>query len=133
MQQGNNKKKKLKTKVTQETIDKIIYNYNSGMGLKASGEEFYIGPYAVRNILTNNNITIRTQSDSAILSNINRKNFFCNLDYFKSQSSNMAYILGFLVTDGYIPLDKNEVKITSAQKEAELLEKIKKELEYTGN
>ena len=64
MQQENNKKKKLKTKVTQETIDKIIYNYNSGMGLKASGEEFHIGPYAVRNFLTNNNITIRTQSDS---------------------------------------------------------------------
>ena len=32
MQQENNKKKKLKTKVTQETIDKIIYNYNSGWG-----------------------------------------------------------------------------------------------------
>lgn len=132
MQQEENKKKKLKTKTTQEVINKIINNYNKGMGLKASGEEFNIGPYAVRNILVNNNITIRTQSESAILSNINRKKYFCNLNYFKTQSPNMAYILGFLAADGYIPLDKNEIKITLAQKDAELLEKIKKELEFTG-
>ena len=127
-----NEKKKLKTKIPQEIIEKIIINYNKGMGLKASGEEFNISAYVVRNILINNDITIRTQSESAVLSNINRKKYFCNLNYFKTQSSNMAYILGFLAADGYISLNKNEIKITLAQKDAELLEKIKKELEFTG-
>lgn len=125
-------KGKLKSKTTPEIEQEIIKYYLAGNGLKSTGAKFGYGPYVTRNILVKNNIPIRNFSQSAILSNINRKKFFCNINYFKNQSANMAYILGFLAADGYIGLNNNEIKITLAEKDSELLQKIKNELEYTG-
>ena len=125
-------KGKLKSKTTPEIEQEIINYYLAGNGLKSTGSKFGYGAYATKSILIKNNIPIRNFSQSAILSNINRKKFFCDVDYFKTQSANMAYILGFLAADGYVGLNNNEIKITLAEKDSELLEKIKEELKYTG-
>jgi hypothetical protein len=53
---------------------------------------------------------------------------YVNHSYFKTWSSNMAYILGYIATDGCIA-PKNRLKIGSVDRE--ILEKISKELNST--
>ena len=126
-------KKVEKIHVSKDIEDKIVENYLNGKGLISSGKDFGIGPQKVRNILVSRNIKIRSYSESASISNTLRKKYFCNLDYFKHENQKMAYILGFISADGSISLEGNVLKISLARKDRELLEKIKNELEYTGN
>lgn len=126
------KKGQEKIILSKEIEQKIIKNYNSGMGLKASGDEFGISSYKVKTILLKYNIYCRNQSESASIQNILRKKYFCNENFFKTQNSDMAYILGFLAADGTVRKDCNEIKITVAQKDKDILEKIKEKLEFTG-
>lgn len=51
-----------------------------------------------------------------------------NHHYFKHWSANMAYILGFLVADGYIDKKYRFITFAIHQKDIEILEFIKKEL-----
>lgn len=125
-------RKTQKYKVDQEIELKIVENYKKGMGLIASGKEFNIGYYKVKKILDKYGIYYRNKKESIQKRNTLIKKYHCNEDYFKTQSPNMAYILGFLAADGSIGLNNNEIKITLAEKDSELLEKIKNELEYTG-
>lgn len=85
-------------------------------------------PNIVKNILKKYNIHIRTQQEAAILSNKNRATHKKE-DYFSTQNSNMAWLLGFLAADGSIRKNENEIKIGLSIKDKEILEKIKKELE----
>lgn len=126
-------KKAEKIHVSKDIEDKIVENYLNGKGLISSGKDFGIGPQKVRNILVSRNIKIRSYSESASISNSLRKKYFCNLDYFKNENQKMAYILGFISADGSISLEGNVLKISLARKDRELLEKIKNELEYTGD
>lgn len=125
-------KNKEKVHLPKDIEDKIVENYLNGKGLASSGKDFKIGPQKVRNILVNRNIKIRSYSESASISNSLRKKYSCNLDYFKNENSRMAYILGFVAADGSISLEGNVLKISLSRKDRELLEKIKDELEYTG-
>lgn len=126
-------KDKNKVVISKETELKIIENYTiKQFGIKKSGEEFGISEYLVKKILIKNNIPIRTLHNSIIVNNKNRRKYFCNENYFKVQSNNMAYILGFLAADGTVSKSSNEIKITVSNKDKELLQKIKEELEYTG-
>lgn len=125
--QGKNRKK-----LSEEEKQIIINKYNNGEGARAIGKNYNCGDYAVKNILRDNNIKLRTQSESTQISNKNRKKYFCNENYFKYQNENMAYILGFLAADGTVALKSNEIKISVAEKDSDILNKIKKELEYTG-
>lgn len=45
----------------------------------------------------------------------------------------MAYILGFLASDGTISLKKNTIKIGLSKKDEEILKKIKQEIEIENN
>lgn len=119
--------------VLDPTIEqKIINNYQSGKGLIASGKEFGVSYYKVKAILDKYNITCRNKHESIQIKNkVNRK-YFCNENYFKTQSADMAYILGFLAADGTVRKDNNEIKITLAECDSELLEKIKDKLQFTG-
>lgn len=118
--------------IDKEIEDKIVEEYLSGKGLAASGKKYNVTQFKVRKILEKRGIKIRSFSESASISNTLRKKYFCNVDYFKNENENMAYILGFLAADGTIRLKSNDLKITLSRKDKELLEKIKKELEYTG-
>lgn len=85
-------------------------------------------PDKVKQVLKEANIHIRTQQESAILSNKKRATKK-NISYFSTQNSNMAWLLGFIASDGSIRKDENEIKIGLAITDKEILEKIKKELE----
>ena len=121
-----------KYEVSEEIQNKIITNYLNGMGLIASGKEFGVGYYKVRKILAENNIHIRDKHEGIQVRNIAERKYHFNENYFKNMNSNVAYIVGFLAADGTIASNSNCVKLTLAQKDAELLEKIKKELEFDG-
>lgn len=123
------KNKKVFSEIEQKNI---IKDYKNGESLRSISKKYNFGVYAIKTFLQKNNINLRTQIESAKISNCNRKKYFCNENYFKNQSSNMTYILGFLAADGTISLKSNEIKISVAEKDSNILEKIKNELEYTG-
>lgn len=111
-------------------IEEIISRYNSGFGLKRSGEPFKISQYLVKKILKENNIQIRNFAEAARVSD--RDVITINHQYFKTENPNMAYILGLLASDGTIRKDSNSIKLTLAEKDSEILYKIKDELSYKG-
>lgn len=117
--------------LTLEQEKQIIYYYqDKKMGQIAVSKKVLgvSNPNIVKNILKKYNIHIRTQQEAAILSNKNRASHKKE-DYFSTQNSNMAWLLGFLAADGSIRKNENKIKIGLSIKDKEILEKIKKELE----
>lgn len=110
------------------------------MGRLAAGREFGLSDRAVKKILREAGVHIRTQRESVILKNEVSKKYNNNSDYFSTESPNMAYIMGFIAADGTIRKNSNLIKITLSARDRELLEKIKEEIgieveikDYTTN
>lgn len=82
----------------------------------------------VKEVLKKYNIPIRDFSHAAIVSNKNRA-LKKNEEYFSEQTHNMAWILGFLASDGTVSSSDNTIKICLSMKDKEILEKIKAEIE----
>lgn len=55
-----------------------------------------------------------------------------NDNYFKVQSHNMAYILGFLASDGGVSKNTNHFSLEIQKSDEEILYKIKDEIKYEG-
>ena len=117
--------------LTEDQKKLIIKNYNNGHGLHYCAKIVGVSnPEIVKRVLKENNIHIRDFYESKLIASErhdcekNKKR-----DYFQKESSNMAWLLGFLASDGTIRLNSNEIKIGLAKKDKEILEKIKKELE----
>ena len=81
----------------------------------------------VKDILNKYNIPIRNRHEAAILSNKNRESDK-DKTYFSRENSNMAWMLGFLASDGYISKKDNEIGIGLARKDHDILEIIRNEL-----
>lgn len=63
-----------------------------------------------------------------------RRQYTLNENYFKEvDNSNKAYILGFIYADGSISLNKGSLVICISEKDKEILNFIKEELNYSGN
>lgn len=82
----------------------------------------------VKEVLKKHGIPIRDFSQAASESNKNRA-LYKNEDYFNEESSNMAWILGFLASDGTVSSSNNTIKIGLSARDKEILEKIKKEIQ----
>lgn len=61
------------------------------------------------------------------------KNNLLKHDYFKTWSSNMAYILGFVAADGSIHCKRPYLTIELQERDSYILSFIKKELNHNGN
>lgn len=123
-----NAKKQNSKQVPQEIQDQVIYNYNVlRMGLIPSGKPFNLSQQAVKTILQKNGVYIR----SYVESKDNLRKYQINDDYFKTQSHNMAYILGFLAADGNVSKKENGISINLRSHDKEILEKINKEIGNT--
>lgn len=110
---------------TQKEIDILINNYvNKKWGLLKSGAELGLGKKVVKRILQENGIKIRDNAEAHRVYQINDS-------YFDKESHNMAYILGFLASDGNISTKDNKIKIGLSAVDKEILEKIKEELQST--
>ena len=120
--------------LSQKVIDKIIYDYTvNRYGLIKTGKQNGVGERIVRKILLENKIHIRSQSEAAIIANIQRRQFNLNDNYFSSENERMAYLLGFLASDGTIDKKNNRIKIGLYSVDKDFLIKIKKELGYEGD
>lgn len=118
----------------QEVVDKIIYDYTiNKYGLIKTGKNNGVGERIVRRVLLENKIHIRSRGEAAILSNIQRRQFNLNDNYFSIENSNMAYLLGFLASDGTVDKKNNRIKIGLSSVDREFLVKIKEELNYEGD
>lgn len=120
----------MKDYFTKEQEELIIHLYvDEGRGqlycAKACGST---NVSKVKEVLRKNNISIRDFSHAASLSNQNRA-YKKNESYFDIPTSNMAWLVGFLASDGSISSSDNAIKIGLAKKDREILEKIKKEVE----
>ena len=82
----------------------------------------------VKEVLHKYGIPIRNFSQAASASNKNRA-LKKNENYFKVQTPNMAWLLGFLASDGTVSSSDNTIKICLSAKDKEVLEKIKEEVE----
>lgn len=86
----------------------------------------------VKKVLNKYNIHIRNFSEAATKSNINRAKYK-NKEYFNHQNENMAWLLGFLASDGSVSSSDNGIKIGLAKKDREILEKIKQEVDIEND
>lgn len=82
----------------------------------------------VKEVLKKYNIPIRNFAQAAAESNKNRA-LKKNENYFSIQSHNMAWLLGFLASDGSVSSSDNTIKIGLSAKDKDILEKIKAEVE----
>lgn len=113
----------------QQVVDGIIDNYvNKKMGQKKSGEPYGVAVATVQKILEENNISTRNLHDSIVLSNqINVRNVIYSKDeeFFSKESHNMAWVLGFLASDGNVSKDRNKIRIELSYIDEEILQRIK--------
>lgn len=108
----------------QEIEQKVVENYQKGWGQLRSGKEFGLSSQEVKKILSRNNIEIRdfSQANSQDPTTMRYKK---NKNFFKTESSDMAWLLGFLASSSTISSNGNRIKIELADVDKEILEKIK--------
>lgn len=84
-------------------------------------------PSIVKKVLKKYGIKIRNYKEAAILNNKNRVKYTSkDIDFFDNQSSDMAWVLGFIAAKGCIRKKGNKIKIGLSIKDYDVLEKIKK-------
>lgn len=108
----------------------IINNYtNKKYGQLKAGREFGVNATTVKKILLKNNIKIRDLNEAICIANQTNdrtiQNYQKNCNFFKEQSPNMAWMLGFLASDGNISKNSNRIRIELSIVDKEILEKIK--------
>ena len=104
-------------------IDEILVlkMYNDGFTMMEISTHFKYKSYTtVRGILLKNNIYLKSQIGSKSRKKKINEDFFTNID-----SSEKAYILGWVLSDGYV----NKYKLTFCIKDVEILHIIKEKLE----
>ena len=84
-------------------------------------------PYLLKKYLQKTGIHIRNKHE-AIVSENHRRAYNIDEHYFSSQNSNMAWLLGFLASDGCVSSERNEIIIHLAKADLEILERIKTEI-----
>lgn len=114
--------------IPENIAEKVIYNYCVlKKGLVPSGAPYGLTQYMVEKILKDYGVRKRTYTEAKD----GLRKYTVNDDYFKSQSHNMAYILGLLAADGNIGKKENSINISLHQQDKEILEKINQEIQNT--
>lgn len=109
------------TKIPDNVQDQIVYNYTIlGQGLQTAGKSFGYSQKTVETLLKNRGVKLRTYIEAK---DVQRK-YHVDDNFFKRQSSDMAYILGFLAADGSISSKENGIFLELHQQDEEILKKI---------
>lgn len=114
---------------TEEQKEFMVYNYTVlKRGVNAIGRDLNTSGITIQRHLKKMGVKIRNIQKSM------QKCRAYNVDdnYFKKQSHNMAYILGFIASDGHVSKNTNHFNIDILEKDEEILYKIKKELSFEG-
>ena len=114
---------------TEEQKEFIVYNYTVlKRGVNAIGRDVGIAGITIQRYLKKWGVKVRNRQEAMK----ECRAYNVNDDYFKVQSHNMAYILGFLASDGGVSKNSNHFSIDIQQADEEILYKIKEELNYEG-
>lgn len=114
-----------KTILTKEQENAIIVSYISGISQNQLAKDYKVSTGTIKRALIRNQIKIRTiQETNTTKFNINH-NFF-NIN---NQTSESAYILGLLASDGWVSKEDNCVCIELQQSDKQILIDINKILE----
>ena len=114
------------SELSKEQKEIILDNYvNKKQGLQTAGKEFGASQFTVERLLKEYNIKKRsyTEAKQAL------RKYFVNDDFFKTQTPDMAYLLGFIAADGSVSKEENGIFIQLNEKDEELLEKIRKRVD----
>lgn len=114
----------MKNSIKDIDDNKILELYNSGLGIIAISKYFGYSDIRtkIKSVLKLNHIALKSHKDSR-----GSRKYEFKQDYFKNiDSENKAYILGLIVSDGYIPPQK--CRFTFQIKDLEILQFITKEL-----
>lgn len=109
-------------KIPENIKDEIVYRYvYEKKGLIATGSLWGLSQKRVETVLKERGIPKRTYTEAK---KIGRK-YSVDDNFFKNQSPEMAYILGFLAADGYVSTKENLISIQLQESDQDFLEKIK--------
>lgn len=108
---------------TKEQEQYIINSYKSGKSKNQLRLEFNVSEGVIKRILEKSHIKIRQIQES------NKRKFSINDNYFDTENSNMAYILGLWAADGNVNSKENRLDLELNSVDAEILEQIKEELQ----
>lgn len=134
---GAQKGGRKKQEVSIDLQKKIVELYEQGNGMQKIVEMLHLnhGTDWVKRILKDHGVQIRNALEaSQTRKNVDLRKYKLNDDY-PLESHNGAWLMGFIAADGYLPITNgamNRVVITLQRQDEDLLEMIKKELEYTG-
>lgn len=109
-------------KLTEQDKQRIIDEYWKGTKFSQINEILGVSRRSVSRVLKENGVQTR------------RKNrYTLNEDYFEEiDSEEKAYILGFMLADGYVDIATNYVVIQLTEGDLQLLEDIAKAINFTG-
>lgn len=106
----------------------LIKLYNEGNSLTYLSKYYNITTSKIKNILQINNIRIRNRREQTVITNQKRQKNVNHSYFSKIDSYSKAWLLGFLMADGTVRKDTNEIKIGLGLRDKEILERIKEEL-----
>ena len=115
------------------STQELIELYEKGESIAGLSRLSGLTTYMVKKILVDNKVKVRTRAEQNVITNMSRKRpvdetYFSNIDTY-----NKGWVLGFLMADGTVRDDRNEIKIGLSSVDKEILEKIKKELKISQN
>lgn len=117
----NNIPKRTKGGIYSIPEQEVIARYKNGESCQVIADSFKVTFHTISNILEKNNIVRDNKY----------KNINLNENYFeKIDSSDKAYFLGFMLTDGNVSLNENTIRLSLSSKDEEILNIFK---EKTGN
>lgn len=98
--------------------EEIIYSYKKGETIRNIASSYNVDPRTVSSFLKQFGINIKKPRPPKIYSV--KEDIFQNID-----TEEKAWMLGFIYADGYIDSSKTKLKFTLAEKDKDVLEKIK--------
>lgn len=98
--------------------EEIISSYKKGETIRNIASSYNVDPRTVSSFLKQFGINIKKPHPPKIYSV--KEDIFQNID-----TEEKAWVLGFIYADGYIDSSKTKLKFTLAEKDRDVLEKIK--------
>lgn len=103
---------------TQNEIEDICLQYQNGVSRTKLKKKYNCSDSAILRILKNAGLHIRSIKETNI------SHYDLNLDFFRNQSSDLAYFLGFMAADGGVHKKENFIYLELQTSDKEILERI---------
>ena len=116
--QIRDKIKEIPEDIVEEILDRYI---NQHYGLQTAGAPWGYGQKVVETLLKKAGIHKRNYIESKQITRI----YELDDNFFKTQSSNMAYLLGFIAADGNVALKENSISIQLQKSDEQIIQDIK--------